>query len=702
MSALDEQYEAWNRALIDEYFPAGRIGRLAYLPLDDEELEAMAEPYELCATSDAVRDFTGAVRRELHKRGFAGFASVVSGWRRVRDAPPYVAALGFCVLAGSRMQPEAHAGIASSNYYTQLNRLLGLPDRAGQPKGFDRLGHAWEDLATWLTEDCSGARGSSTIRTSPDRKHVGYPISQCLLRAVDRRRLPDFFRIAGLTQTTDISAGRLFSLLKAWAAQPSCGLSSRARSAIANAVDVDLHEIAETVERELRAWDGELRDERGRRRAPIHLYVIPRGRRPGVVSLIARRPSGYPTGEWAIEGSPARVDLSEYHAEGWFAPLDILVNEKILQQGLRLVREDLALSFDPAEAVPCRQAEIAIGGYLSQPGSVMWEPHIAVARRAVADDLKAFLARHGDSKPPDLASAGLPSPWTLIGPYRLTSVPQDAPSRFARFAPRMFSTTSFDGGLRLSGPPPVYLTGGEPDVQVSVEPGHDLSVTLDGVEQTLRGGALELKLSQMALRPGEHELVADVTRRFATRETFGDVSPTGAGTLGHRLACHTDYRPDSNSAEHLSLGPAPRGWVYLSGALANADPEDLPLGDRRPLLIRAGLKQVHVIGAEGEVADAPEHPPAWLEPLKLADFVQFIELDPPFPPAFLLTKSGDGTRRIEPLTEQIPPPEPVDGASKWWAVLVKAWRDAEIPTQAASDWAAYLDAAVSASREASA
>src|SRR4051812_44248235 len=165
---MNARYKAWNAALIEEYFPGGNEGRLAYLPLDDEELEAMAEPYGLCAPGEAVQDFVSAVRAELAvKHGsFVRFSIGVDNWRKVRDTPPYIAGLAFCVLAAARMEGDEVAGIASHNYYTQLNRLLDRDDRAGPPTGFDTLSRSWQDLERWLEDDCRGRRGHSTIRTS--------------------------------------------------------------------------------------------------------------------------------------------------------------------------------------------------------------------------------------------------------------------------------------------------------------------------------------------------------------------------------------------------------------------------------------------------------------------------------------------------------------------------------------------------------
>jgi hypothetical protein len=697
---VDKQYEAWNRALTEEYFPPGRAGRLAYLPVDDDELKATAVAYGLCEEGQAVNEFVAAARRELGHRGFARFAAQLAGWRRVRETPPYIGGLALCVFAASRMDTEASSGIASHNYYTQLNRLIGQSDHAGQPRGFDALPAVWEDLARWLADDCAGERGTSTIRTVSHHRFVGYPLSQCLLRAVDRRRLPDFFKAAGLAPDSEISAARVFSLLRAWAAQPACGLSAQARAAIAGAWDTDLAEIAETVERELRAWDGELRDARGRRRAPIHLLVIPRGRRPTVVTLIARRPEGFEPGRWDIDGSPGHAELAAHPASGWFQPLDLQLTSKILDSGIQLVRDDLALTLDPADAIPCRQADIEIGGYLSQPAAVMWEPHLAVVRRSAADALTGYLAGYVEGGSPRLQRqpSNLPGEWAIIHDFRFTRVPREPPVRFARFAPRLLSTTTFEGGLSI-GPrelsPPIYLTGGEPDVNISADPDRSLAVTLDGEAQELTGGALQLALSSMGLEPGEHELVADVTRRFSTVTSFGEIDPVGAGSLGHRLSRHKDYLPDTIAAEPLPPAGPPRGVIKLTGALVSGSPADLPLGDRRPVLARAGKTRYAVIGAEGHEIAVPRQTtaPGWLVPLGLDHVFQFIEIHASFAPQWLLTESGDGTRAAQALTDHPVPPAPAGATASGWARVIGEWASATPGGEQADAWAAYVAAA---------
>jgi hypothetical protein len=697
---VNAAYEAWNQAFIDEYFPQGNSGKLAWLPVDDDEIRALAENYGLGDPAAAVDNFEAVVNAWLATKGgsFTKFTAGLS-WRRVRDTPPYVAGLAFCVHAASRMAPDATAGIASHNYYAQLNRLIRRDDDAGRPPGFEVVGDAWQDLATWLDADCAGRRGLSTFRTNEHvGKYVGWPMSQALLRASDRRRLPDFFRSAGLEPESDVSPQRLFSLVRAWAMHPGCGLSQAARSAIAHAQDIGLDEIAETVLRELRAWDGELRDARGRLRASLHLLVIPR-RRGTQVRLLARRPEGFPDGTWQLNGTDGEIHLHVHPtAEGWFAPLDRAVTAATLEHGLRLTRDGFALTFEAGDAIPCRQAVPEIGGYLSQPQATMFEPHLAVLRRHLVPRLKDYLSRYAEP-PPGLrdAAQALPAAWAMTADFRFTSRPEAAPPEFGRLAPKLVATTSFSGGLRLSST--MYLTGGEPDVNIATEAGGALVPELDGVAQPLKGGALTLRLSAMGLPPGTHTLSADVTRRFATVDTFGEPNPADAGSLGFKLSRHGGYRPQSTFA-NLVGGSPPQGWLHVSGAVASGRQEDLPIPGRRPVLLRAGALRYVLIGRQGEVArPTSTHAPAWLQRLGLGGQFQFVEVSLDFDPVWLLRETPAFAKEVTALDPDAPRTAPGAGTVQAWSEAVVQWKNAAVRADLQDAWTAYVAVAAAALRE---
>ena len=139
-------------------------------------------------------------------------------WRNggAADEPPYVAVLALCVLAGSRMAADPSAGIAAHAYYPHLNRLLGRDDRAGQPGWFVSSGRLWERPQLLAGERPRGSYGLACASTHPHFRYIGWPLSQCLLRAADRHRLPDFFRSAGLEPGTEIETRQLWTLFADW------------------------------------------------------------------------------------------------------------------------------------------------------------------------------------------------------------------------------------------------------------------------------------------------------------------------------------------------------------------------------------------------------------------------------------------------------------------------------------------------------
>jgi hypothetical protein len=191
-------YQVWNRTLARRFFRTDCAGRPAYLSVDDEELEELA-PQIGIEPKGAAASLAEAVKREFSNSQTSGlyreFLRAATEWRKDPGGPPpYIALLGSAVLAGSRMARDETQGVASHNYYRRYNELFGRDPGAGQPQGFEQLGRLWRDLDRWLDEDNSGRLGTSTVPEHPFPAHVGYPISQCLLRESDRRRLTEFFR----------------------------------------------------------------------------------------------------------------------------------------------------------------------------------------------------------------------------------------------------------------------------------------------------------------------------------------------------------------------------------------------------------------------------------------------------------------------------------------------------------------------------
>jgi hypothetical protein len=193
----------------------------------------------------------------------------------------------------------------------------------------------------------------------------------------------------------------------------------------------------------------------------------------------------------------------------------------------------------------------------------------------------------------------------------------------------------------------------------------------------------------MELSPGPHRLKAEVTRTFSTTESMGDVTPPGAGGLGHPFSRHGGFRPQSGEAVEAAR-EVRKGFVTVSGAEVLGDPEDLPLGDRRPHLLRAGGRRYVLIGKSPNevVFQAGKSPPAWLHHVGLGDVVQFVDVESTFVPAWALIEDSTRALSIRAMTPG-PPVGDATQISQQWIDSISEWREARV-TGDVDGWAAYV------------
>ena len=280
---VNTAYEAWNSALAQRYFSTAHAHKPVYLSVDDDGLGELEARVGSGGGGEPADELAAAVRTTLRHDSslFASYLAQRTRWRKdgCEGPPPYTGLLALCVLAASRMARDPVKGIERTAYYPQLNPLLHLPRFDGMPPGFNQVEDLWRDLGRWLDEDCAGARGTSTATTHYFFRHIGWPISQCLLREADRRRLTEFFRAIGLEPRTEIEPAQLWTLFLNWARE-GCGLSDQALAVIRSARPEVATQIADIIQREFEVWDGELLDARGRRRGEIALVLeVSRGGR---------------------------------------------------------------------------------------------------------------------------------------------------------------------------------------------------------------------------------------------------------------------------------------------------------------------------------------------------------------------------------------------------------------------------------------
>jgi hypothetical protein len=614
------------------------------------------------------------------------------------------------------MQADPEHRIAANDYYSRLNPLLGLPAHSGMPPGFDEVRRLWSDLDRWLDDDLHGAMGSSPVATPAFFVNIGYPLSQCALRIGDRHRLTEFFRSARLEPGDHLSDGRLLVLLKAWAARPSSGLTSIGRKAIVHADPAGLRAsaIVGVTQRELAQWDGQLRDVRGRRRSECVVILAMRRGQITAAKVFAPRPDGFPdTATWT--GASGQFEIRSA-AAGWYAQVPCRSVADLLVHGIALTNGRFAITWQPVPLVVFGKTFVPESGWMSVRQVTPREEHIVAAARSLRHAIEPFLGQHAASVWQRAQRANeLPPDWDLYTGVTIIRTAQgDIPIGLDPLVPRLNTATQVEGGLRLN--PGVYLTGGEPDLHISVGEGEVAELTIDNVTEALSPGTITLDLCEHELREGTHEIQAgERTIRFSTTRTFGRVDPDHAGELAHVIEKHGSYQPRSVYASDGAGGPARPGSIEVCGADLDAAPADLPVHPRPPAVLPHRFLKYQIVGASAGELQMVKEPakPKWLRD-RVRDF-QFFEVEPEFDDAILILTGHDTNRAKRSIIRALGdspkrpglPHQPGErGAQDVRQALgdsakARAWADAiltaapraEVDSALGDVWPAYVDAA---------
>jgi hypothetical protein len=598
------------------------------------------------------------------------------------------------------MARDSTRGIEPNAYYPQLNPLLGKPPFSGMPSGFGAVASLWRDLCRWLDES-EGRFGTSTARQHAHFINVGWPMSQCLLRQSDRRRLTEFFRAVGLEPDEDIESEQLWVLFKAWA-RSGRGLSQAAVRVVTHASPEIEEQLAEIVKREYDAWEGELLDRHGRQRAAIALTLsIGAGGRRIRMGLSPRRPEGLPADAQVTDQAGRTLTLRAVSDE-WYEPLETPVTRELLEQGISLAAPDFSFSYDADDVVPFR-ASLGAAAWVSVRQATLFEEHCILASAARRLQVANWLSTQAAGGI-EVKTDALPQGWTLFRGVRFLKPAPSAPDELSRLAPRLHTATRLAGGLPLARE--LYLIHGEPDLWISVGEGQEATIAVDGDPLDVKG-ALEVRLSELNLQEGQHEIVGGgITRRFATCVGYPVSRPSGSATYGHVFERHRSYRPKSVDATDLTPARPVRGTIYVSGAQLIGADEDLPQALTEPALIPDGLTDYVVIGATPSdiLTPIPPEKPRWLRTLVSAPS-QFFDLPLPFTPQWVIARGATGLQvrplAVEPAPAVVASADPADAVPRAWAEAIAGTAvQGAAPLHHAERWQTYLEAAAHLERHA--
>jgi hypothetical protein len=210
------EYYALNDAIFEHFFRPEYSGRAVTLALDDAEAAVIE------------RDI-GLEEGQLAERLFAAIrtlATPISGskdrfiWWAEREVRECVALLAASVLIMSRQGLTEGGQIDQYGYYTKYNSQVLQQRSSAAPSGFDLQKRLWRRLEAYLNVELDGALGRIVFLRVLEYTHLNFPASQCLIRALDRRRLHELFR-RYCDPKTQLSRERFGAII----AQTDAGLS---------------------------------------------------------------------------------------------------------------------------------------------------------------------------------------------------------------------------------------------------------------------------------------------------------------------------------------------------------------------------------------------------------------------------------------------------------------------------------------------
>lgn len=703
----------WSDALCDWFFRPDLAGQPVYLACDlsTPAAVALAQGWQL---PDPLGDLVSAVRGRVGaSEPLDPWVRQASRWRSAGSVgnPPWVAALAVTVLAAAGGGRSGDGLVLHERgYYRPLRQLLGLPDGA-QPRSFDNdVCMLWTFLRQWLEDDLAGSRGRATARAPRHLPHVGWALSQTLLNAGERARLPDFFRAVGALPGEDIGAGALLACYLRWAPRhhrQAGRLVGLDRASAAAGV------LAEVLHQALLAWDGRSRDERGRTTLPLLLaYHHSRG----ALQLASRVPAALAHRQLDVDGQLLTLGASQEYLLLPGDPAGALV-------GMAVVGRLLPEGDSPAEAAVDLQMRLPVadlhvlapsvelGMWAEVAGASFGQQHVVLVRDQVAPAVEQAITDLGGS-PTRLTRIRLPLGWRAYQQFEPARV-AEVPASLMALLPRGGQLVHLSGGLPLDQRARVWLTGGPPDVELPGLPdAQERLLRLDGIELPWpAGGRLRLRGYQLAAGP--HELVvAGRVLRFVLADEAVDQDGRGDVrlTVDRRPIHHTlvpeappHQAPTCGGVDAPSAGQAgsPLTEVLVCGASMRAGPGEgrLPaLPPRRHVRVGGCY---YVLGRPGQAARLHPVAPAWL-----------AELDPPlyardadlatalagvdFPPRWLLHVPARGLRTVVSVGQVLPSVGP--RAAEPPATGQVVWRSAaegldlvQPPAGQEAAWQAWLE-----------
>jgi hypothetical protein len=146
-------------------------------------------------------------------------------------------------------------------YYPRLYEMLKVSEQGALAESYRNFSsYLWGSLNYWLDVIHKGQYGIGTAYSIGSQKHVGFPLSQALIRSTDRKKLPRLFRRSGFSAFASIIENDIEPIIDEWVSAEEHAFGSyRSPSKPFKRLweQADAREkMCTLICRELESWDG--------------------------------------------------------------------------------------------------------------------------------------------------------------------------------------------------------------------------------------------------------------------------------------------------------------------------------------------------------------------------------------------------------------------------------------------------------------
>jgi hypothetical protein len=220
---IDSTYSQLNDLLCDAIFSKEKSSRPAYVEID-EQVEMDLIEFFGCKSEEIRSQITKLVAERISQTGtnhdpFTGIHRNLLTWRKslTQQASNYPEIPLLLTFTFAAVDMGGDGGHDPNAYYPRLHELLKIGAEIELAESYRNFSsYLWGNLNYWLDVVHKGQYGIGTAYSIGTQKHVGFPLSQALIRSTDRKKLPRLFRRNGYSAFASIVESDIEPIIDEW------------------------------------------------------------------------------------------------------------------------------------------------------------------------------------------------------------------------------------------------------------------------------------------------------------------------------------------------------------------------------------------------------------------------------------------------------------------------------------------------------